>query len=162
MPAITIWPGALSLAIQQASGAAAHASIACSSVAPSSAAMRPGMRVGRGLRELGAPRREADAVVEVERAGRDERGDLSERVAGERDDLDVGRGGERGASASQAMSEVSSTDELRVAGAGEVVGVGVEEERCERFAERGSRPARPPSTRAGPSRARPWPGLCVP
>ena len=42
VPAITTWPGALSFATQQASGAAVHASSACSVVAPSSAAMRPG------------------------------------------------------------------------------------------------------------------------
>ena len=42
VPAITTCPGALSFATQHASGAAVHASSACSTVAPSSAAMRPG------------------------------------------------------------------------------------------------------------------------
>ena len=44
-----------------------------------------GVRVGRGLGELGAPGREAHAVLDGEDAGGDERGDLAERVAGERD-----------------------------------------------------------------------------
>ena len=53
-----------------------------------------GVRVGRGLGELGASGREAHAVVEREHARGDERGDLPERVTRERDDL-VARGAER-------------------------------------------------------------------
>ena len=64
-----------------------------------------GMGVGGGLGELGATGREAHAGVERERAGRDQRGDLAERVAGERD-RSVG---EAAASASHATSEVRST-----------------------------------------------------
>ena len=81
VPAMTTCPGALSFATQHASGAAVHASAACSGVAPSSAAMRPGVGVGGGLGELGPTGREAHAVGERERAGRDERGDLAEGVA---------------------------------------------------------------------------------
>ena len=47
--------------------------------------MRPGVGVGRGLGELGASGREPHAVLEGEDARRDQRGDLAERVAGERD-----------------------------------------------------------------------------
>ena len=51
------------------------------------------MFVGRGLRELGATRGEPDAVIEVERARRDERGHLPERVTRERDDVVEHRSG---------------------------------------------------------------------
>ena len=94
VPASTICPGALSLASQHASGAAAHASSRLLFGRAEQRGHAAGVRVGGGLREIGAAGGEADAVVEGERAGRNECGDLTERVAGERDDLDVGRGGE--------------------------------------------------------------------
>ena len=50
-----------------------------------------GVRVGRGLGELGATGREAHAVVEREHARGDERGDLPEGVTRERDDVAPGR-----------------------------------------------------------------------
>ena len=95
--------------------------------------MRPGMRVGGGLRELGAPRREAHAVFEIERARRDERGDLTERVAGERDDVVEHRRERlptRRATCTAPRVARCACGRARSAGR-------VEQQRCERFAERG-------------------------
>ena len=75
------------------------------------------------LCELGAPRGEPHALFEFEHAGRDQRGDLPERVAGERDDVVELRARgfpreERGA----------QHRELRVARARELLGGGVQEQ----------------------------------
>ena len=58
---------------------------ACSSVAAEQRGHPAGVRVGGGLRELGAAGGEADAVVEGETPAAIKRGDLSERVTGEGD-----------------------------------------------------------------------------
>ena len=97
------------------------------------------MRVGGGLGEIGAPSGEADAVVDGDGSGGDQGGDLPERVAGERDDLDVGGVGEYRADGFPDHQRREQDRELGVAGAGEVVGTGVEEQRRQRLAERGLR-----------------------
>ena len=94
--------------------------------------MRPGCASAARLRELGAPRREAHAVFEVERARRDQRGDLTERVPGERDDVVEQRPRRFPRDERRAQHR-----ELRVARARELLGGRVEQERRERLAERG-------------------------
>ena len=94
VPAITTWPGALSLATQHAVGRRGARVVGLLERGAEQRGHAAGVRVGRGLRELGATGGEAHAVVEGEHARRDERGDLTERVAGERDGV-VERGVER-------------------------------------------------------------------
>ncbi len=129
---MTTWPGALSFATHAPSGAASHASAACSIVAPEQRGHPARVRVGRGLGELGAAGGEAHSVFEVEHPGGDERGHLSERVAAERHDVVDHRPG--GFPRDQRRAEHG---ELRVAGAGEIFGGGVEEQGRQWFAERG-------------------------
>ena len=131
VPAITTCPGALSLATQHASGAAVHASDACSGVAPSSAAIFPGWASAACCVSSAAARREADAGVEGERAGCDQRGHLTERVAGEGHrcvDVLTNRlpGDERG----------EEDRELRLAGSSQGLRRCIQEQRCERLTER--------------------------
>ena len=91
------------------------------------------MRVGRGLRELGASGREAHAVVEGERARRDERGDLTERVTARTRRASSGSG----ASASHDDERREQHRELRFTGARERFGGRVGDEVRERLTERG-------------------------
>ena len=85
MPAITTCPGALSLATQQRVGRGGARVLGLLDGGAEQRGHAAGVRVGGGLGELGAAGGEAHAVVEGERAGGDQRGDLTERVAGERD-----------------------------------------------------------------------------
>ena len=91
VPAITTWPGALSFATQHAVRRGLARALGLVERRPEQRGHAARMRVGRRLRELGAARREPDAFVERETACCDQRGDLPERVAGERN----GRFGER-------------------------------------------------------------------
>jgi hypothetical protein len=83
--------------------------------------------IGRGI---GAGHGEPQSVVERHRAGGDEGGDLSERVAGHRRDRLIEQGLER----SPGHERGEEDRQLAVSGVGQLLGIGVEQETGERTA----------------------------
>ena len=89
--------------------------------------MRPGPGIGRLLGQVGPAGGQAVAVGAVDGPGGEQGGDLAERVAGEGHRRLVERASPQ---ASQATSEPSSTASWLAPGGGQLVGVGVEQERA--------------------------------